>query len=231
MDKQTQKNLLNIIKKNYEEIAQQFSETRKKHIWPELVSLSYKVKEHDRILDVGCGNGRLLEVFKGKDLYYLGVDNSKRLIELAKTRYPDKKFLEGDIIRLGEISEVNFDFVFCIAVLQHIPGRQMQIDAIRQLRNKVTDDGEVIISVWNMWSQKKFRRLVLKFALLKIIKKNRMDIGDILFSWKNSQGMEVSQRYYHAFRKGELKHICKKAGFKIQRIYNDQYNYYAVLKK
>ena len=58
-----------------------------------------------------------------------------------------------------------------------------------------------------------------------------MDFGDIIFDWKNSQGERVSQRYYHAFRKGELKAIFKKAGLKIEKLYKDKYNYYAVLKK
>ena len=95
----------------------------------------------------------------------------------------------------------------------------------------MSDDGKIIIAVWNLWGQKKFKKLVFKFALLKLIKKNKMDIGDILFDWKNSKGEIVSRRYYHAFTKRELKKIIKKAGLKIEKIYKDKFNYYAVLKK
>ena len=59
MNKKTQKELLDIVKQNYEEIADQFSETRKKHLWPELIELTKNIKEGSSILDVGCGNGRL----------------------------------------------------------------------------------------------------------------------------------------------------------------------------
>ena len=116
-------------------------------------------------------------------------------------------------------------------MLHHIPGRKMQIGAIKQLRNKVAENGRIVLVVWNLWTHKKFRKLISKFFLLKLIKKNKMDFGDILFDWKNSQGENVSQRYYHAFRKRELKKISKKAGLKIEKIYNDQYNYYAILRK
>jgi len=58
-----------------------------------------------------------------------------------------------------------------------------------------------------------------------------MDLGDLLFDWKNSAGQAVSQRYYHAFTKRELKKISKQAGLKIERLYQDKYNYYAVLTK
>ncbi len=231
MNKQTQKELLEIVKKNYEEIAEQFDNTRKKHLWPELVELVKDIKNGESILDVGCGNGRLLEALQGRKINYLGVDSNNKLVELARLKYLNMKFTVGDILELSQIPEINFDYVFCIAVLQHIPSRKLQIDAIRQLRNKVSENGKVIISVWNMWAQKKYRWLIIKFALLKLIKKNKMELGDILFDWKNAQGMSVSKRYYHAFHKFELMRICQKAGFKVEKIYSDQYNYYAVLRK
>ena len=56
MDKQTQKNLLELVKRNYGEIAADFDLTRKKDLWPELIKLSEMVKNGDRVLDVGCSN-------------------------------------------------------------------------------------------------------------------------------------------------------------------------------
>ena len=43
MDKQTQKNLLDIVKRNYNEIAEDFDETRKKQLWPELENYMEKI--------------------------------------------------------------------------------------------------------------------------------------------------------------------------------------------
>jgi len=233
MDTQTQKNLLNIVKRNYEEIAEHYNETRKKHLWPGLLKLTKGVKNDSKILDVGCGNGRLLEAFKDKNVEYLGVDSSEKFVRLAKSeiRNPKSEIRNGNILELGDIAEVNFDYVFCIAVLHHIPGKDLRIKALRQLKNKVNNEGKIIITVWNLWGQKKFRKLILRFALLKLIKKNQMDIGDILFDWKNSAGEIVSRRYYHAFTKYQLKKIAKKAGLKIEKIYKDKYNYYIILKK
>ena len=56
-----------------------------------------------------------------------------------------------------------------------------------------------------------------------------MDWGDILFNWKNSKGEQVSQRYYHALTMKELKKIAEDAGLKTEKLYQDKYNYYAVL--
>ncbi|MFA5197665.1 MAG: class I SAM-dependent methyltransferase [Patescibacteria group bacterium] len=235
MNKQTQKNLLKIVKENYEEIADQFNETRKKYIWPGLLELAKTIKAEDKILDVGCGNGRLLEAFKNRKINYLGIDSSKPLIEHAQKLYPENNFRVGDILDLGKIPEINFDYVFSVAVLHHLPGQDLQIAALKQIKNKVSENGKIIIIVWNLWNQKKFRKLIIKFFLLKLIKKNlpvgKMDFGDILFDWKNPNGEKISRRYYHAFTKMGLRKIIKKSGLKIEKLYKDEFNYYAILKK
>ncbi|MBU4257135.1 class I SAM-dependent methyltransferase, partial [Patescibacteria group bacterium] len=132
MDKQTQKNLLEIVKRNYEEIAEDFNETRKKYLWPELLQLTRDIKDGDKILDVGCGSGRLLEALKDKKINYLGVDTSEKLIKLAEERYKAAgfEFQVRDILELSKIPEINFDYVFCVAVLHHLPGEDLRLASL-----------------------------------------------------------------------------------------------------
>lgn len=250
MDKQTQKNLLDIVKRNYKEIADDFDTTRKKYLWPELIKLTEPVKDGDRILDLGCGNGRLIEAFKNKKISYLGVDNSEALIELAKKNYireipriksgakgvpstapRNNKWAVADILELDKLPEKDFDYIFCIAVLHHLPGDDLKVKALEQMKNKIKNNGKIIITVWNLWSQVKFRKLIFKSFLLKLCGKNKLDFGDILFDWKNNKGEKISQRYYHAFTKNELKKLATHAGFKIEKLYKNRFNYYLVLEK
>ncbi len=235
MDKDTPKKLLSIVKEGYEEAARDFSETRKKFLWPELVKLAGLVKDDDSVLDAGCGNGRLLEAFKDKKINYLGFDNSKKLIELAKTEFSKKsyelrvmscEFLVGNILELDKIINNKFDYIFCIAVLHHIPGNDLRVKALEQLKSKIKPGGKIILTVWNLWNLPKFKKLIFKFLALKLIGKNRMDFGDILF-----KGFKLNrERYYHAFSQCELKNLFKKSGLKIIKLYKDKYNYYAILK-
>ncbi|MFH1172974.1 MAG: methyltransferase domain-containing protein [bacterium] len=250
MDKQMQKNLLELVKRNYEEIAEDFDATRKKQLWPELIKLAGMVKDGDKILDVGCGNGRLAEAFREKKINYIGVDNSEKLIESAKKNAireiaslpavarNDRRFEVADILELDKLPENNFDYVFSIAVLHHLPGEDLRIKALEQMKNKINNNGKIIITVWNLWSQKKFSRLIVKFGLLKLVGKNppggeagKLDFGDILFNWKNSQGQPASQRYYHAFSRAELGKTVKSAGLRLAKSYHDKYNYYLILTK
>jgi 2-polyprenyl-3-methyl-5-hydroxy-6-metoxy-1,4-benzoquinol methylase len=234
MKKKTQKKLLKIVRENYNKIADEFNETRKKYLWPELIKLAGLVKNGDKILDAGCGNGRLSEAFRGKEINYVGVDNSEKLIKLARARNKMQvniKFIVGDILELNRLPVKDFDFVFCVAVLHHLPGSDLQLQALKQMKEKIKSDGKIILTAWNLWSQPKFKKLIFKFWFLKILGRNKMDFGDILFNWKNNRGEILSQRYYHAFMKGELKKIIKKSGLKIEKFYKDKYNYYAILGK
>jgi len=228
MNKKTQKELLAVVKNNYEEIAKEFDQTREKKLWPELLKLFKSVKDEDSVLDVGCGNGRLIKVFGEKKIKYLGIDQSQELIKKAKGKYPGYEFTYGDILNLGGLAGHDFDSVACLAVLHHIPGENLRVQALGQLKNKIKKDGRIIISVWNLWEQKRFRSLILKSFVLKLLGKHQMDFGDILFDWKAGTR---SKRYYHAFTKRELRHIIRKSGLNIEKLYKDRYNYYAILTK
>lgn len=250
MNQPTEKYLLDLVKRNYEEIAADFNITRKKQLWPEIVKLTEQVKDGDRVLDAGCGNGRLLQAFGEKKIDYVGIDNSKELAKTAannfqipitnnqtnyKSQFLNKikntKFILGDIVELDKLKENNFTYIFCIAVLHHLPGADLRVKAFKQMKNKISNNGKIIITVWNLWPQTEFRKLIFKFGLFKLIGKNKMDLGDILFDWKNNRGQPLSRRYYHAFSKNELKKLAVRAGLKIEKLYKDSYNYYIILTK
>lgn len=226
----TRDKLLNLVKNNYQEIAFDFNATRKKEIWPEISRFTEIVKTGDRILDAGCGNGRLLEALKDKATNYLGVDSSSELIKLAQTNYPGKKFIVGDILNLDMVAENNFAYVFCLAVWQHIPSRELRLAALKQLAKKISPEGVLIISVWNLWQQPKYRRQLWKNYWLKIFTRRELGFNDLIFPWKNSRGEAVSERYYHAFTKKELKKLVRLAGLKTIELKRDRYNYWLVLK-
>ncbi|MEI7620555.1 MAG: class I SAM-dependent methyltransferase [Candidatus Falkowbacteria bacterium] len=231
MNKKTQDKILNIVKVNYSDIATEFNTTRKKFIWSSLNDFSREIKPGSRVLDVGCGNGRLIEVLEDKQINYLGVDNSRGLIKLAGENYPNYKFLVSDILSLNQFADKNFDYIFSIAVLHHLPGQKLQIEGLKQMADKLAPRGRIIISVWSLWFQPKYLKLIISSYFKHLFSNNKLDFGDILFFWKNSKGTKVSLRYYHAFTVCELKKISRKANLKIVKIIKDKFNYYLVLEK
>ena len=230
MDRNTKTKLLNLVKNNYNDIADSFDQTRKKPLWPELNKLAGEVQEGESVMDVGCGNGRLLYGLPDKT-DYVGVDFSQELVHKAQHNFPDHKFREGDILELSKIEEVGFDHVFCVAVLHHIPSFDLRVQALQQLKNKVKKDGRIVVTVWNLWTRADFRKLILRYFLLKLFKKNNMDFGDIIFEWKGEEKDQiVKKRYYHAFTKRELKKLVRRSGLRLRELKKDKYNYYLILE-
>ena len=231
MNNNTVNNLLKLVHDNYNEIAADFNTTRKKEIWPEMLLFTKNIKDGDRVLDLGCGNGRLIEALKDKKIEYLGIDNSESLIKFASDNYPGYRFIVSDILNLDIIQGEKFDYIFCLATLQHLPSRELRVQALRSMKNSLSEDGKIIISNWNMWAIRKYYFLIIKSFFNKIIFKNNLEFGDIIFPWKNSKGQETSERYYHAFRKNELSRLAKLAGFSNIVIRKYNYNYWLLLKK
>jgi 2-polyprenyl-3-methyl-5-hydroxy-6-metoxy-1,4-benzoquinol methylase len=230
MDKKTEQELLGLVKQNYEQIAAGFNETRRKALWPEIAKLAGEVKYGQDVLDVGCGNGRLREAFKGKPINYLGIDLNQNLIQLAEANDERKlifqQFKVGDILELDRLTDKKFNYIFSVAVLHHLPGINTRLEALAQLKNCLKPDGMIIISVWNMWKRVDLIWLIIKFGLKKLTGQHQMDWGDVVFDWR---GEKTSQRYYHAFTKKELIKLCKLVDFKIDRFIVDDFNYYLII--
>lgn len=229
MKKSEQQRLLKIVRDNYREIAAQFDVTRKKYIWSELEKLLCSLEDGDNILDVGCGNGRLLENLTNKKINYLGVDNSEELLKLARTNYPDHEFKTADLLSLTSSIKEKFDLVISVAVFHHLPSEELRLQALEQLRSVCAPQGRIVFSVWKLWTNKKYQRYLLKNIWEKITLRSDLDFGDLLFPWKDDRGKAVSERYYHAFTKTELKKLLTRSGFKNFKVYSDKYNYWVII--
>mgnify|MGYP001578208326 CR=1 FL=1 len=212
MDTNYAQYLLEKTRQDYDLIAEDFSKTRQ-FIWEDLKPMAECIEDGDRVLDLGCGNGRLVDLFKDKNIEYVGVDNSARLIEAARHRYPGKKFLVAGALNLPFPAN-SFDKVFSIAVLHHIPSEEMRHYFFQEINRVLKPGGLAVVTVWNLWRKKKALSLLFKYTFLKLIGKSKLDFQDIFYPWKNNEGKETAQRYIHLFTKLELASLLKKAGFK-----------------
>ena len=72
-----------------------------------------------RVLDFGCGYGRLAGYFDVK--FYVGIDIVPAFIEIARKEHLDKKFLVGDIRRLP-FKRNSFDWGVGVSMREMIRG-------------------------------------------------------------------------------------------------------------
>ncbi len=207
MDSKKAQQIIKQNKRSYNEIAEDFSRTRG-NLWSELKKFKQYVSDEDRILDVGCGNGRLSLLFKDKDVQYVGVDNSEELIKIARKRNSNYDFQKGTIFDLP-FSSNKFDKVFTIAVLHHIPSEKYRIKSLSELYRVLKSSGKLILTTW---SKTPFNLFLfrLKGWLRKVFANNDLEPGDYVKKWGGQKEL-----YYHFYTKKELVNLIKKAGFKV----------------
>jgi ubiquinone/menaquinone biosynthesis C-methylase UbiE len=217
MEKEMIEKILNETETGYNLISEKFSQTRN-HFWGELEFIKNFVFQDFRVLDFGCGNGRLEEVLAGKNITYIGVDISENLINLAKrdrlaqNGFKNKKFLKIDNDFKHLPFNANFfDTVYSIAVFHHIPGDTNRLLVAKELYRLLKPGGCMIITVWNLW-QPRYRKKIIENWWKKIFGKNRLEINDCYIPFTDNRGKKFN-RYHHAFTKGSLKNLFKKSGF------------------
>lgn len=204
--------ILDKTKKDYEKIADEFAKTRQK-LWADLHFIPDRIVTSSKILDVGCGNGRLLESLKIKNVQYTGIDTSSKLISLAKTNFADYKlarFLVGDALSLPFENDT-FDYVVSIAVLHHIPSHKLRRQVVSEMDRVLKKGGEMTISVWNLWQQK-YLRYIFAEIFKKMAHLSKLDFKDCYIPWKRGN---VINRYCHAFTEKELTGLIQDCGFQV----------------
>lgn len=130
-----------------------FSQTKKNRWGYEYISfVRFVLKQinnlqFDSLLDVGCGEGKLLQeiykFFPGKKL--IGLDFSERAIGFARAFNPSIEFIKGDI-RDQTIFNHKFDTITLVEVLEHIPLKQVH-GFVKSLSFYLSDQGTLIITV------------------------------------------------------------------------------------
>ena len=209
MDQDEINEILSDLESGYDRMADKFSETRK-FPWSDLAFISDYVRVGDNILDYGCGNGRLLEILKNKNISYVGADVSRKLIEAARTRYQSREFIKISSQGSLPFPDNSFNEVISVAVFHHFPPEYAGKMA-GEIFRVAKPGGKIIITAWNLW-QRRFWKYI--FDARKLFKKE--DWRDISIPFENNQG-EIFDRYHHVYTKRELEKIFSRAGFRVEK--------------
>ena len=148
------------VQQMYDEIGVHFSRTRQKTYgthssnWPITDQYLQKLSEGQSVLDIGCGNGKLVSGLP-KGVKYFGTDFSQTLLAEARALYPEREFCFGNVTDpehwrgLGK-----YDAIFCVAVLHHIPEHGQQLYVLKEVKKHLKEGGFVYLTVWNLWQEK-----------------------------------------------------------------------------
>ena len=202
--------IIDSVKNTYNQIGSNFSASRQ-YLWPDLKPFLANVKPKSSVLDVGCGNGRLLAGMPS-DISYTGLDISQSLLQEAHKAHPKRQFVEADITQEKVWQNLPlFDYIYCVAVFHHLPTFKDQLFVLNQIKKHLKPQGKVLITAWNLWQPK-----YLKYHLDIKTKLQNLHYVYIPF-----QGQP---RFCFAFTSLYLHRLCKAASFKL-KVTQTKHNY------
>lgn len=107
-----------------------------------------------RFLDVGSGTGHQYLALKqsGMEFEYLGVDKTEKMIEFARKRFSEAKFIQGDIYKLP-FQDRSWPVVYVRHVFTHLPGYK---DALTEV-SRVTKDYLIICLLYPLADRQQIR--------------------------------------------------------------------------
>lgn len=178
------------------------------------------------VLDVGCGNGRLLAFLRaaGWDGAYVGVDSSAGLLAEAEAlARPNARFVLADLLaddwprdamdrlkpRLQDARQMPaLTAIVCLAVLHHIPARENRVRFLAQCARLLPADGRLLLSTWQFMASPRLRKRLLPWAAAGLHEED-VEPGDYLVAW----GQGAAGRRYCAFiPEAELVALTDEAG-------------------
>jgi SAM-dependent methyltransferase len=72
------------------------------------------------VLEVGCGEGRGIDLIINKASSYVALDKIESALAVLREKYPQGKFISGNIPPFAGIADHSFDRVFSFQVIEHI---------------------------------------------------------------------------------------------------------------
>ncbi len=101
-----------------------------------------KVKDKNKILDVGSGNGDLVFKLKNNSNEVTGIELDSDMYKLScnKNKYKNVKFIEGDFLKYNFKSN-KYDAIIFVASIHHMDMK----DALIKAKNLLNKNGIIII--------------------------------------------------------------------------------------
>ncbi|MDO8672645.1 MAG: methyltransferase domain-containing protein [Dehalococcoidia bacterium] len=125
-------------------IAEQYERAR-----PEMTGFLHRAfSEGMRILDIGAGSGRDMDLLFEMECDVYGVEPGDELRSVALQNHPKLagRLQPGELPMLGQPFGGDFDGVLCSGVLMHLP-RAAILDAAIAMRNVLKENGRLLLSI------------------------------------------------------------------------------------
>jgi len=202
--------------RTYDRIADHFAATRE-YPWPEVESFVDDAEPAPLGLDIGCGNGRHVEVLASRVSRVVGLDASRGLLHSARRRRADRAWafdadlVQGDAATLP-IRDDCVGLAVYVATLHHLRPRATRIESLDELARVLEPGGRALVSAWST-----------------VHDRFDADTGfDTTVDW-TLPGGETVPRYYHIYDPAEFERDLSASALAVHDAFESSGNCYAVV--
>ncbi len=175
----------------YDEHAEQYAEAGATYFDLNHIKTFVSVfPKNAKVLDAGCGAGRDTALLQEEGLDVTGLDLSKGLLAVARHKFPEITFIEGNLLKLPFEND-SFDGVWSNTSLLHLETVEDVRQALKEM-NRVTRTGGV----------------------LHVVVKAQTDSKTAVVADK----LSGHDRFFQYFSADELKGLLAENGFRITSI-------------
>lgn len=100
---------------------------------------SLLLKNQETVLDLACGSGRL------SDFASIGADASKKMLEIASSKFPDKKFVHCDASSIP-VDTNSIDSIISFHFFMHLNTEKVE-QVFNECHRVLKDDGRLIFDI------------------------------------------------------------------------------------
>src|SRR5262245_33099721 len=103
-----------------------------------------------RLLDLGCGTGRLCAHFAPKGFECVGVDLSEEMLAKARQNAPTATIVKANLVELTELPEQSFDYAACLfSTLGMVRGMENRMKVLANAFRLLKPGGRFVLHAHN----------------------------------------------------------------------------------
>lgn len=173
-----------------------------------------------RLIDLGCGTGRLLVPFARRGYWALGVDLAEEMLRvcgrMAAASGVTVERIQANLVELDCVSNHSFDYAACLfSTLGMVVGKRERFRVVEHAFRVLKPGGRFVLHVHNRWFNAwnpVGRRWLLRNSLAAII--GREAAGD--HTMPVHQG--IAGLVLHLFTRREAIRLLRSVGFQIREV-------------